>query len=151
MKHYAFIRENNLIGVGQARILNEDIQNIEISEELFNAYREDNDKYVYLDGEFVLNPDYDKKIEAQALAQAKAERADAVSKIIVEVDGMQFDGDEESQQRVARSIIALEEGETMPWVLYDNTIAEVTKEQLKQVLRLAGQKQSELWVIPYLN
>lgn len=93
----------------------------------------------------------EEEIAAQALAQAKAERAEAVSKIIVTVDGMQFDGDEESQQRVARSIIALEDGETMPWVLYDNTIAEVTKEQLKQVLRLAGQKQSELWVVPYQN
>lgn len=91
------------------------------------------------------------EVAAQELAQAKAERADAVSKIIVTVDGMAFDGDEESQQRVARSIIALEDGETMPWVLYDNTIAEVTKEQLKQVLRLAGQKQSELWVVPYQN
>lgn len=91
------------------------------------------------------------EIAAHELAQAKAERADAVSKIIVTVDGMAFDGDEESQQRVARSIIALEDGETMPWVLYDNTIAEVTKEQLKQVLRLAGQKQSELWVVPYAN
>lgn len=89
------------------------------------------------------------QVEAEALAQAKAERADAVSKIIVEVDGMAFDGDEESQQRVARSIIALEDGETMPWVLYDNTIAEVTKEQLKKVLRLAGQKQTSLWTIPY--
>lgn len=86
---------------------------------------------------------------AHELEQAKSERAEAVSKITVEVDGMIFDGDEESQQRVARSIIALEDGETMPWVLYDNTIAEVTKEQLKQVLRLAGQKQSELWVVPY--
>lgn len=91
------------------------------------------------------------ELAAQELAQAKAERADAVSKIIVTVDGMQFDGDEESQQRVARSIIALEDGETMPWVLYDNTITEVTKEQLKQVLRLAGQRQSELWVVPYAN
>lgn len=91
------------------------------------------------------------ELAAQELAQAKAERADAVSKIVVEVDGMTFDGDEESQQRVARSIVALEDGETMPWVLYDNAIAEVTKEQLKQVLRLAGQKQSELWVVPYLN
>lgn len=88
---------------------------------------------------------------AQELAQAKAERSEAVSKIIVEVDGMKFDGDEESQQRIARSIIALEDSETMPWVLYDNTIAKVTKEQLKQVLRLAGQKQTELWTVPYLQ
>ena len=89
------------------------------------------------------------EIAAAELVQAKADRADAVSKITVEVDGMVFDGDELSQQRAARSIIALEDGETMPWVLYDNTIAEVTKEQLKQVLRLAGQKQTELWTVPY--
>lgn len=87
----------------------------------------------------------------QELAQAKAERAEAVSKITVEVDGMVFDGDEESQQRVARSIIALEDGEKIPWVLYDNTVVEVTKDQLKQVLRLAGQKQTELWTVPYLQ
>lgn len=87
--------------------------------------------------------------KTEALAQAKTDRAEAVSKITVEFDGMTFDGDEESQQRIARSIIALGDGETMPWVLHDNTIAEVSKEQLKQVLRLAGQKQSELWVVPY--
>lgn len=86
---------------------------------------------------------------ALELAQAKMDRAEAVSKITVTVDGMTFDGDEASQQRAARSIIALEDGETMPWVLYDNTIANVTKEQLKKMLRLAGQKQSELWVVPY--
>ena len=103
----------------------------------------------YLEGYAPKKPQ--EQIEAEALAQAKAERADAVSKIIVEVDGMAFDGDETSQQRMARSIVALEDGETMPWVLYDNTIAEVSKEQLKQVLRLAGQKQSELWVVPYQN
>lgn len=107
------------------------------------------DGWLYFEGEEPEKPQ--EQIEAEALAQSKAERADAVSKIIVEVDGMAFDGDEESQQRVARSIIALEDGETMPWVLYDNTIAEVTKEQLKQVLRLAGQRQSELWVVPYAN
>ena len=89
-------------------------------------------------------------IESEALTQAKIERAEAVSKIAVEVDGMIFDGDETSQQRVARSFIALEDGETMPWVLYDNTVVEVTKDQLKKVLRLAGQKQSELWTVPYL-
>lgn len=87
----------------------------------------------------------------QELFKAKAERADAVSKITVEVDGMVFDGDETSQQRMARSIVALEDDETMPWVLFDDSIANVTKSQLKQALRLAGIKQSELWVVPYIG
>ena len=89
------------------------------------------------------------EIAAQELAQAKADRADAVSKIIVEVDGMTFDGDEESQLRIARALIALEDGETTTWVLADDTIVKVTKEQLKQVLRKAGEKQTELWTKPY--
>ena len=89
------------------------------------------------------------EIAQQELNKAKAERANAVENITVWVDGMEFDGDEISQQRIARSIIALEDGELMTWVLHDDTIAEVTKEQLKQVLRKAGEKQTELWTVPY--
>lgn len=112
------------------------------------AYIEDKGDYY----EAVAIPEpTEKELSAQALAQAKSERASAVSKITVEVDGMVFDGDEKAQQRVARSIIALDDDETMPWVLYDNSVVQVTKAQLKQVLRLAGQKQSELWIVPYLD
>lgn len=89
------------------------------------------------------------ELAEQALAEAKAERAEAVSQITVEVDGFVFDGDETSQERMARSIVALDEGETIIWVLHDNSIAQVSKEQLKAALRLAGQKQTELWTKPY--
>ena len=85
----------------------------------------------------------------QALARAKAERAAAVSKIVVTVDGMQFDGDETSQERMARTVLTLDAGETMPWVLYDDTIAQVTRGQLAQALKLAGQAQTALWTVPY--
>ena len=89
------------------------------------------------------------ELSEQALAEAKAERAEAVSQITVEVDGFVFDGDEVSQERMARSIVALNDGETIVWVLHDNSIAQVSKEQLKTALRLAGQKQTELWTMPY--
>ena len=88
-------------------------------------------------------------IDKEALIKAKEERADYVSKIIVEVDGMKFDGDETSQDRMARSIVALNDGETVQWVLADNTIAQVTKEQLRQALRLAGEAQTAIWANPY--
>ena len=87
--------------------------------------------------------------DAQALEQAKVERADAVGKITVEVDGMIFDGNEVSQQRIARCVMVLNDGESISWVLADNSVAPVTKEQLKKVLSLAVIKQSELWVVPY--
>ena len=92
---------------------------------------------------------------AMALAQAKAERAEAVSKIVVEVDGMKFDGDEVAQDRMARTVsIAVAEGYDLDttkrtWVLADNTVAEVTVRQLAKACELAGNKQTELWTVPY--
>lgn len=95
------------------------------------------------------------ELDAQALANAKAERAEAVSRIIVEVDGMTFDGDEESQTRMGRTIAAAValgvdlSTEKRTWVLADNTIAEVTIAQLAEALRLAGDAQTALWTVPY--
>lgn len=95
------------------------------------------------------------ELAAQELAQAKAERADAVSKIIVEVDGMAFDGDEESQTRMGRTIAAAValgvdlSAERRTWVLADNSIAQVSIKQLAEALRLAGDAQTALWTVPY--
>lgn len=95
------------------------------------------------------------EIAAQELAQAKAERADAVSRITIEVDGMIFDGDEESQTRMGRTIAAAVAlgvdltTETRVWVLADNSIATPTIAQLAEALRKAGDAQTSLWVVPY--
>lgn len=88
-------------------------------------------------------------IDQENLIAAKLERAEYVSKIVVEVDGMQFDGDETSQDRMVRAAYALNDGETVQWVLADNAIAQVTKEQLRQALRLAGEAQTAIWANPY--
>jgi len=98
---------------------------------------------------FVAPEPTQEELDAQALAQAKAERAEAVSKIVVEVDGMKFDGDETSQGRMARSAVAMNDEETITWVLHDNTIAQVSKAQLLQALRLSGEEQTRLWTMPY--
>ena len=89
------------------------------------------------------------EVAMRNLITAKAEREDYVSKIIVEVDGMMFDGDETSQDRMARSIVALDLGETVQWVLADNTIAHVTRAQLREALRKAGTAQTAIWSDPY--
>lgn len=90
-----------------------------------------------------------------ALDEAKRVRAEAVEKIKVDVDGMSFDGDEVAQGRMARTIAAaVAEGAdldktTMTWVLADNTVAQPTVAQLAKALRLAGERQTELWTAPY--
>lgn len=95
------------------------------------------------------------ELEAQALAEAKAERAEAVSRIVVEVDGMRFDGDEESQGRLSRTISAAValgvdlDTYTQTWVLADNSVANPTIRQLANALKLAGEEQTRLWTVPY--
>ena len=93
--------------------------------------------------------------QQQALMeQKKALRAEAVSKITVTVDGMEFDGDETAQDRMARAITMFQ-ANNLPadyqtdWVLADNTIAKVTVTQLSQALLLAGKEQTALWTVPY--
>lgn len=94
------------------------------------------------------------KQEEYNLFKLKEERAEDVSKILVTVDGMLFDGDEVSQERMSRTITVAKasnepDSSTTTWVLADNTIATPTIAQLTKALRLAGEEQTRLWTIPY--
>lgn len=92
----------------------------------------------------------EEELAAQALAQAKAERAAAVAAITVTVDGMVFDGDEKSQERMSRAVnMADSMDEETEWVLHDNTVAIVTAAQLRRACRAAGKAQTALWTKPY--
>jgi len=85
-----------------------------------------------------------------ALNALMANRASAVSKITVEVDGMTFDGDEKAQERMARAVVLADSmDETTEWVLADHTVAHVTAAQLKRACKLAGLAQTQLWTVPY--
>ena len=75
----------------------------------------------------------------------KQERAKAVASIVVEVDGLLFDGDEVAQTRMARAALVMLEGETTIWAQANNIPAEVTKAQLIEAIRLAGAEQTSLW------
>lgn len=77
----------------------------------------------------------------------KEERKEKVREIVVEIDGMLFDGDEISQNRMARAYVVLEDDNAViPWTLADNTTVEVSKGVLKRALLAAGEAQTKLWV-----
>lgn len=72
-----------------------------------------------------------------------------VSRIKVTTNtGKVFDGDEKSQERILRAInIATITGDTTTqWKMADNTIVEVTLEELKEALTLAGKEMSRIWL-----
>ena len=95
--------------------------------------------------------------EEQAKADldaAKAERAMQVGRLTVTVDGMVFDADETSQNRMSRVVagaqaLGIDQSTTQVWVLADNTIATPTVAQLAKALKLAGEAQTALWTKPY--
>lgn len=90
-------------------------------------------------------------VRPKSREQLKQERAAAVAAIKVTTStGRTFDGDEDSQARMARAVlIAQATGLTeTTWTLADNSIATVTLPELTEALALAGQQQAALWPIP---
>lgn len=88
--------------------------------------------------------------DSDTLQAWKASRTLAVSQIVVTTaSGKKFDGDETSQTRMSRAIAVLDPGETQPWILAENLPGElpvdVTREELVEALRLAGQAQTAVW------
>lgn len=86
--------------------------------------------------------------EKEARELFKADRQALVDSIVVEVGGKLFDGDEKSQDRMTRAISVLLEGETVQWVLADNSVVQCNKAELVQALRLSGEKQTSVWIMP---
>ncbi|WP_257296984.1 DUF4376 domain-containing protein [Endozoicomonas sp. YOMI1] len=100
------------------------------------------DHILTMNGEWVLS---DKKLKEQW----KAARQAKVNAIVVNIDGLTFDGDETSQARMARAAALAETPtEKVRWILADNTVADVTADQLKRAARAAGREQEKLWIPP---
>ena len=93
--------------------------------------------------------DNQRAADAAAHEQKKATREESVARIrVTTASGKVFDGDETSQTRMARAVVALQaagQTETL-WVLADNTPATVTLDELAEALALAGAEQTRLWV-----
>ena len=60
MTYYIFVmKDDSINGSGQCEQFTEGVKNIEVSEDVFNSYKNDNLKYVYLNGKIVPNPNYE--------------------------------------------------------------------------------------------
>ena len=60
MKYYIFVeKDGSLNGCGQCEQLTQGVINVEVSEDVFNSFIEDNLRYVYSDGKIIPNPNYE--------------------------------------------------------------------------------------------
>ncbi|WP_110644119.1 hypothetical protein [Salinicola sp. CPA57] len=91
------------------------------------------------------------ELAARAIATKRSafvdERAANVAQIkVTTAAGNTFDGDETSQNRMARFVAMADEADTIRWVLADNSVIQANKAELKEALTLAGKAQAQLWV-----
>ena len=143
MTYYIFIENEKINGTGQCKVLNQDILNIEVEEEIYNNI----EKYMYQDGEIVLDPDYEAR-EAQKVQkelveynyEAKAKKA--YGGILIN-DTYLFETNETSQSMITASLIGLQSASdetTLNWKVYTNnqpTVVPLTKVQLSQLFAFA--------------
>lgn len=91
----------------------------------------------------IIEPEFtEEELESQRLAELKRAKTDALTKIVVEVNGKAFDGNEPARLNMISAIQASELlGVTdNAWKLADNSVATVTVDELKQTLALAIQE-----------
>lgn len=60
---YIFVENGVLNGAGEAEQLDENVLNIEVSEDVYRAYLDDSLKFIFAEGQIVQNPNYEKDKE----------------------------------------------------------------------------------------
>lgn len=93
MKYYAFIKDSKIDGIGQCVAIAEDIQCVEISEEVYNNYINDQLLYVWNGEAIVNNPNYEADKQAKErleLDQLTLTPAD-VERALYKAKGMDFE------------------------------------------------------------
>ncbi len=81
-----------------------------------------------------------------AIDIAKQARFDAVAVLkVTTTSGKEFNANEFSQSKLTTAISVLDDLEETDWKLADDSWVLVSKEELKEALRLAGEAQTTIW------
>lgn len=59
--NYIYVENENIIGSGEIECLNDEILNIEVTKELYNDFKNAPDKYIYMNKNVIVNPEYKTK------------------------------------------------------------------------------------------
>ena len=116
---FANIRNNEIIDFN-SKYLDEDIERVETTQEMQNAYEEDKTKVIFKDGEIILNPDWE---EQQAQKEREKQRQELLSKL-----------DELDKKRIRAVCEGGENADTKEtWVEYYNKQAQELREELNKL------------------
>lgn len=82
MKKYIFLENGKLNGCAECPQLTEGVVNIEVSDEVYNNYIEDNLRYIYSDGKIIENPQYESEKQKQVISK----RVEEIKQELVNLD-----------------------------------------------------------------
>lgn len=68
-----------------------------------------------------------------------------ISNIVVEYNGIEYQGNEESQNRISRAINSLSGIDTIQWKAKDNNLYELNKDDLIEILSLITKEQTKIY------
>lgn len=113
--YYVFIENDKINGIGQCECLNENIQNIVVTEEVYNAIASDKLLYIWDGTDVVLNPNYEQE-------QAEKEKQERIKEIHAELDALDL-----------KSVRPLRAGETDRLAVLEAQAVEL-REELQELI-----------------
>jgi hypothetical protein len=161
MAYYITIKENKIVSIGQCPCSNEDALNYEVSEELYNAFNTDPDRYIWNGTEIVENPDYE-EIKLEKAKAAKYEEANTGAKEFIANGNALFEFDEGKHVEATDGNIGkftayalayvtgkLQPEDTVVWNTKEDENVELDQEAVVTILDGMGQAQATVWAVKY--
>lgn len=138
---YYFLDENKvIIGIGvEPHSIYESISFESLPSDIENPMG-----YTYIDGVFKKSNELLEMEKVLAIKEKESEREKRLSSLVVSVGGKTFISDEVTQNRILRALQVLGKTESIKMNLADGSVASVSHDELKQVLKLMVLKTSEI-------
>lgn len=90
MTYYIYVENKKINGAGQARIINDDVYNFEITEGLYNSFIENPEMYIWDGSDVIINPNYEQE-QAEKIRNELIEQVNYPLKAKVAYTGVRFD------------------------------------------------------------
>ena len=161
MKYYAQINSHDeMVGIDVAMLSvdiygSEDVQNIEVSEKVFN----NREQYIYKNGKIVKNPNYNKEQLAKAKEDKYTEALNKANEYLSGVACYQYD-DNNSIEATDGNIgkftayaLALQSGlsETVTWTTKEDNVITLNLDAVITILTGLGAVQANVWNVQFIT
>ena len=162
MAYYIHIEDNKIFSSGECP-MDEPFQSIEVTEEVYNLYLEDKDRYMWNGTAIVVNPDYqeiklnkaklDKYTEANDKAKEYIDSGNALFEFAQNKHIEATDGNIGKLTAYALAYVTgqLNPEDTVIWNTKEDETIELTKEQIGTIIAGLGQVQAEVWAVKFAD